>query len=321
MTANVETMTYRFADRADVPWHGLGERVGRNEEVTTYEFQRRAGALWEVVKEPLYIRKTHDNAHYVNEHIKTDAMALIRKDTCAVLNIVTQQYKPIQNSEVFTFFEEYANAGSMQLETAGVLEGGKTVWCLANLGSGFTLRGGDRVQGFLLLANSHAGRAGRAKFTPIRVVCANTLAMAYASSGAEYRISHRSTFNAEQVKHAMGLSTAQMTKFAEQCDFLASRDINSQSFKLFLNSMWPAEQNKDGEVVVPRMVAKVENAYTNEKQNMLPNNWWRAYNAVTYAVDHDESRSDKAKRLNSAWFGNGEKLKVRALQIALEMAK
>jgi hypothetical protein len=34
MSANVETMAYRYADRADIPWHGLGAKIGRDEHVS-----------------------------------------------------------------------------------------------------------------------------------------------------------------------------------------------------------------------------------------------------------------------------------------------
>lgn len=321
MTANVETMAYRFADRTDVPWHGLGERVQRNEEVTTYEFQRRAGLLWEVVKEPLYIRKTKENEHYIADHVKTEAMALIRKDTAAVLNIVTSLYKEVQNTQIFEFFRKYCESGGLEMETAGSLDGGKTIWVLARMKYGFTLAGGDRVQSYVLLSNSHAGRKGRGKITAIRVVCANTLAAALFGGGAEIAFSHKSVFDPEAIRQALGLPEQQVAAFAQQCEFLTSRPLNGASFKNFINTLFPVEVDKEGEKKVPRWQEKVQTAYTQQPMAGLPDTWWQAYNAVTYAVDHDSSRSDKAARLNSNWFGNGEKIKQRAFTVAMEMAQ
>ena len=45
---------------------------------------------------------------------------------------------------------------------------------------------------------------------------------------------------------------------------------------------------------------------------------WGWVNAVTQYVDHEARASTPSHRLNSAWFGNGNRLKNRALEMALE---
>lgn len=319
MTANVETMAYRFADRRDAPWNDIGTRVENNSEVTTYEFLKRAGANWTARKEPLWMRAGVDNHAWLRQHVQTDAFALIRDDTCAVLNIVSKQYKPVQNAQIFEFFKEWCDAGEATIEAAGVLASGKIVWCLANIHVGFTLPGGDRVGGYLLFYNPHDGRAGGIKHIGLRLTCANMLNMLGAAAG--FRIHHRSKFDPEYAKQTMGISREKMEKFARDCEFLSSRACPQILFGDYLRRLWPVEQNAKGEVIIPRMHEKARAGWYAEQQAMLADTWWRAYNAVTYAIDHDKSRSDKAKLLNSNWFGAGEKVKVRALEIALEMAK
>jgi phage/plasmid-like protein (TIGR03299 family) len=318
-------MAYRFADRRDVPWHGLGTPIGRNEDITTEEFRRHAGAHWEAIKYPLWVRATLETPF--KEHIKSDAFALMRTDTHAVLNIVSEQYKPVQNREVFDFFSDFCNAGDMDLETGGVLNEGRTVWALASIRAGFTLAGGDSVQGYCLFSNRHDGHAGRIKFTPVRVVCANTLALAMAGDGSEFRIHHRSQFNADLAKTTLGLAKTQLEQMKEQAEFLASRPMNHPAYLQFLDALFP--------------VRKAVDALTKEERTIRPHNydravqalwqqtgaelnrgtWWQGYNAITYMLDHQEHRKDRGAALNSNWFGEGMKLKKRALDTALEMAK
>jgi phage/plasmid-like protein (TIGR03299 family) len=333
MPANVESMAYRFADRTDVPWHNLGVPVDRNETVTAEEFQERAGAAWTAEKHELWVRANKENG--LREHIKSDAFALMRSDNHFILNTVSKQYQPVQNHEVFNFFHEFCNAGDMDIETGGVLDFGRTVWCLASIREGFTLAGGDRIQGFLLFSNSHGGSAGRIKFTPIRVVCANTLALAHAGNGNDFRIHHRSKFDAEIAKNALGLGHKQLEVFKEQAEFLASRDMNDVGFKAFLDALFPKKliQHEKAvfvneadrhwiEEVRPRNYSRAVDALlTQTGAELNRGTWWSGYNAITYLVDHLNPAQDKARALNGAWFGVGEKLKVQALTTALELAK
>ena len=48
--------------------------------------------------------------------------------------------------------------------------------------------------------------------------------------------------------------------------------------------------------------------------------FWQAFNSVTYMTDHLMGRSAES-RLNSAWFGQNQARKVKALQKAVEFAE
>jgi phage/plasmid-like protein (TIGR03299 family) len=331
MPANVMSMAYRFADRSDTPWHGLGVPVDRNETVTAEEFQKRAGAAWTAEKKQLHFNKYNERSFSESHLVRTDAFALVRSDNHYCLNVVSKQYQPVQNHEVFNFFHEFCNAGDMDIETGGVLDSGRTVWCLASIREGFVLQGGDQVQGYLLFSNSHGGSAGRVKFTPVRVVCANTLAMAHSGAGNEFRIHHRTKFDASAAKNALGLGHQQLEQFKEQAEFLASRDMNDVGFKAFLDKLFPAtivkyergEHEAWTEEKRPRLYEYAADAFINQiGADMSRNTWWSGYNAITYMLDHNVNRiGDGARRLSNTWFGSGEKLKQQALVTALEMAK
>ena len=53
--------------------------------------------------------------------------------------------------------------------------------------------------------------------------------------------------------------------------------------------------------------------------NFAEGSYWQAFNAVTYLTDHELGRSADT-RLQSAWYGVNQQRKVRAMNLALEMA-
>jgi len=327
MPANVETMAYRYADRSDVPWHGLGARIGRSEHVSAAEFQSRAGADWTVSKRPVWYRPAPDVPAKCDE----GHFVLQRDDNHLALSIVGRQYKPVQNTEIFHFFHEFCERGDMVLETGGILDEGRKAWALATLKEGFTLAGGDTVTGHLLLSDSRDGGALRAKFTPIRVLCANTLALAFAGSygngTGEFRLNHRSRFSPAAAKDALGVSHNLMVGMRDQANFLISRPMSSIAFAEFLEKLFPPKVHVDDKgnetVQHPRARDYALDALDTQKgADMGRGTWWQGFNAITYMLDHNKNRiSDDSSRLNNSWFGAGSVLRQKALSTALEMAR
>ena len=99
-------------------------------------------------------------------------LVLVRDSDNKPLGPVGPKFIPTQNSEAFEFFDKFASAGKIKMETAGSLRQGRQIWGLAKMQEGFTVAGKDRVEGYMLVAVSHEwGRANEIRFTPIRVVC------------------------------------------------------------------------------------------------------------------------------------------------------
>jgi len=67
----------------------------------------------------------------------------------------------------------------VRFETAGSLHEGRKVWMLAKLPNSYTL-GGEEIAPYLVFSNSHDGNSSiRVAMTLIRVVCQNTLNLAF----------------------------------------------------------------------------------------------------------------------------------------------
>ena len=174
MPANVETM---FSVR-ETPWHGLGRII--MDAPASREALELAGLDWQVESRNIYSG--------------TGAMipgyrANVRSTDDAVLGVVSDRYRIVQNEEAFQFTDDLLGEG-VTYETAVSLQGGKKVWMLARLPRKYLIAG-DQVEPYLVIFNSHDGSSGvKVAMTPIRVVCQNTLNLALNTAKRSWTARH-----------------------------------------------------------------------------------------------------------------------------------
>lgn len=313
MAHMVETMAYA----GEVPWHGLGERVPS--DLSPEQMMQKAGVDWTVQKVPAF---SEINGNRVN----VGWSALVRSTDSQILSVVTNDWEPVQNSEAFQFFHEYCQAGDMEMHTAGSLRNGQIVWVLAKVKESFELFGGDLVESFLLFTNPHKfGQSIDVRFTPIRVVCKNTLSLSL-NQNVERMVkkSHRTVFDPSTVKEQLGIATDKLAKYKEMAEFLGSKRYTADTLKDYFNKVFPV-MTADKEKVQRKEVSKsaskaLELVTTQPGAEFAEGSWWQAFNAVTYMTDHVVGRNAD-NRLTSAWFGPNKILKVKALETAVEFAE
>ena len=315
MSHEVETMAYA----GEVPWHGLGEKVSN--ELSPMQMMQKAGCDWKVAKVPSHV-------FYDGEMIKTGTEALIRESDNTILSpSVGQNWEPIQNDEAFNFFNEFCLAGDMEMHTAGSLKDGKIVFVLAKIKESFDVLGKDQVDNFMLFSNPHIyGKSANVRMTPVRVVCQNTLNMSMnMESVNEAVINHRRAFNPDVVKESMGLAHEKFEQYRDAANFLATKRYTQDNLITFLNTVFPAANTKRKVVTEAKDLSTtakktLEVIDTQPGAELFPGTYWNALNAVTYMTDHQLGRTADA-RMTSAWFGNNQARKLRAVNTALEMAE
>lgn len=302
-------MAYRESN--GLPWHGLGTPV--SDDMTPREMMEVAGLDWSVEKVPTFIDLN-------GQKIETGQEALVRSTDGKILTQVGKGWNPVQNAEAFDFFTDFVSAGDMVMDTAGSLKEGQIVWAMADVQDGFSLFNGDEVKGYLLFSNPHQyGKAIDIKFVMERVVCNNTLTVALNEKGMPgVRINHRSEFDAESVKVALGISQEKIAKFKDAAEFLGSKRYEDETLKRFMAKVF-GESTRDDKLLSRTAEQAMEYVENQPGDNFRPGTWWNAYNAVTYMADHKLGRTADT-RMASAWFGTNAKRKVDALDIALEMA-
>jgi phage/plasmid-like protein (TIGR03299 family) len=335
MVAAVETMAYA----GEVPWHGLGVPV--EDTMTPEEMLEAAGLNWTVSKRPAYTIAQptwSENASLLNAE---GHHFIVRDSDNSVLSACGEDYVPFQNADTFKFFKKFVSKGEMKMETAGSLKDGQDIWGLAKLESNFELPGGDRVEGYLLIDSPHvSGKALTILFTPIRVVCSNTMALALNTDGKRFRVLHLQAFDDEIMRaaeEALGISESKMAEFQEQTTFLSSKrakPLNVQNFiaELFQPSLLIERGKLDFADDIPlldefsRTSEQIYDAIETSPGADLKSakgTWWGALNGVTYHMDHTKRKSERVKggALYSSWLGPNAITKRKALDLATEYAK
>ena len=299
----------------DVPWHGLGKRVPA--DLSPDQFMVTAGLDWTVSKETM----TTDSGIVV-----PGKKALVRSLDNKVLDVVGSNWNPVQNAEAFEFFDEYVRAGDMEMHTAGSLKGGEIVWALAKTKESFELFKGDVTDNYFLFTNPHKfGKSIDIRMTPIRVVCNNTLTLSLNKNSEQMvTVNHRKAFDPDEVKEQMGIAREKMEQYKSMAEFLGSKRYTGDNLTQYFNEVFgtPAKEKVDN--VIPFTSRNAKNAQevmqSQPGANFAEGSWWQAFNAVTYMTDHLQGREGDS-RLQSAWYGRNRKVKLNALEKALEYAE
>jgi len=305
-----------------VPWHGLGTHLDAPASAT--EAIEAAGLNYDVA---LTSMTTIDGQPI------PDRRAVVRSDSKVVLGVVGKSYQPLQNRQCFGFLDSVVADGRLRYHTAGALGQGERVWMLAKLPDEIRVKNSDDVtEQFLLLSNSHDGSSSlRVFFTPIRVVCANTLGMAERRSrGSGVSIVHKGDLAAKvaEAQETLGLAKQFYDDLGERINRLANHYPSRRQLDLYYESLYPDRadgQNQRAANIRLRLFDLFENGI-GQDMPAIRHTTWAAFNAVTEFVDHHRStrgRTDfdrQSRRLESAWFGSGSRLKSKAWTLALEMA-
>lgn len=296
----------------ELPWHGLGVQVDPN--ISTTEMMKVAGVDWRVQEVESFV-------NFNGKTINTGMKALVRETDGRVLTQVGKNWHPVQNQEAFDFFSEFVEAGQMKMHTAGSLKNGQIVWALAKVEDDFELFNGDKVESFMLFSNPHQyGKTLDVRFTPIRVVCNNTLTLSLnQSSTNSVQLNHRKAFNAEEVKQMLGIAHFKMGQYKEMAEFLGSKRTTEDTMKQYFGHLM-GMSNKDPNELSRTAQRAMEVVIEQPGAQFAEGTWWSAFNAVTYMTDHELGRSNDT-RLQSAWYGTNRKLKTQALEFAIEMAE
>lgn len=303
----------------ETPWHGLGQIISDAPDVKTGI--QLAGLDWSVATRPLYMADGTE----VPTH-----KCVVRSTDQAQLGVVGDRYVPLQNAAAFDWFNPFLESGLATLETAGSLAGGKRVWILARIvdkGSDVGIVGDDAVRKFIMLSNGHDGTlAVRAGFTPVRIVCANTLAMAHGDKGSQLiRLRHSASVvkNLNSLREIMDAANAQFEATAEQFRALARYDINQKDLRDYVKIVLGYEATKDDDLSTraENQISNVIGLFENGRGNNLAGvrgTAWAAYNAVTEYLSHETSANADA-RYTSLWFGANANKNKLALDTALEL--
>ena len=328
---NQRTGRYSFFSVQQKAWHGLGQIV--EDYPTSEEAIKFAGLDYEVVKSPLFTKgssliETEDGVKLGSSELEvSDYFANIRTDNNAVLGVVGKDYHIVQNCEAFSFFDSIVGSNKGILyETAGALGKGERIFITAKLPDYIRVGNGDDItEKYIFLTTSHDGSGSiTAAFTPVRIVCQNTLNASLRNMTNVVRIKHTSGAKQriETAHKVMGLANTMSNQLEGMFNEWSKIRISDDDVKQLIQvSLCPNKKTlellkKGDEDEVSTMFKNtVQDAFAyammSETQQMetTKGTLFGAYNAVTGYFQNVRKYRDNESKLQSIVMGGTAQLK------------
>jgi len=323
---NILTGEDAFFSVKEKAWHGLGKIV--EEYPTSEEAIIFAGLDYEVIKKPIQTMDLEEIKSY---------FATVRTDTAQTLGVVGSKYEVVQNRTAFSFFDALVNNGEgIKYETAEALGDGERIFITAKLPELIKVGRNDLIEQYIFLTTSHDGSGSiMAAFTPIRIVCNNTLNMALNNNSNAVYIKH--TANAEmklnEAAHIIQISetTSELMKTVfnkwakvrvtdKELKKLISLAMspNKEVFKAIATDDKAFEFSQQFQNVCSDVFSYAMNSPTQQMET-TEGTLFGAYNSITGYYQNVNNYKDSNSKLNSIMFGTGLERTKRAFEIFTEV--
>lgn len=328
--------------------------------VTSEEVIQKSGLDWEVAKCPLVAKMDTDTIDYdanidaqygdSDAFIKgsdlyrtcPNAFATYRTDKGIPLGIVKDRYTEVQNIDAFNFFNGAIGKDKAIWQTAGFFGNGERIFVSAKLPNNILVNGKDNVDNYLVFTTSHDGTSGiKILFTPIRVVCENTLnaAIRGASNYVSFRHTKSVHDNIDAAADILGISKAISDNLQNEFDYMSKVKMTDNQVQSFFGDVILTQDEKDriqltghtmAEIILKNWRAINDTEISMKKVNTLSamNDYyfdgpgqreilgtgWGAYNAVTGYYSNIDN-AEGLKRMDSLLYGS----KANKIQTAGEL--
>ena len=272
--------------------------------------------------------------------------ATYRTDVNIPLGNVKSKYEVVQNISAFNFFDGAIGKDKAIWQTAGYFGNGERIFVSAKLPDNITVKG-DKIENYLVFANSHDGTSGvNILFTPIRVICQNTLNAAIRNAESFIRFRHTASVNSKLLSAAEILGISKQKAIVAEQMFNAMTDVkfDDKSTMEYIASIYLTDaefervKSIDEKSGINRLFTRsgqlIQDAQiSTRKVNMLYDTFnyyidgpgqaefrgtaYGAYNAITgYYSNIANLQGDK--RLDSLLYGNAAKVTQTAVEALFE---
>lgn len=338
-----------FATKQVPAWHSLGVVV---DAMTSKEAIVLGGLDFVVEKRPILItssqeipieegkyhnvinRTIEDRPDYQGEHgekVKTKRVAIyrpmlqvsnqfatVRTDNNQPLGIVGSRYHVIQNSEAFDFIDSIIGEGVADYETVGALGQGETVFITCKLRKEMLVNK-DLIDQYLLITMSHDGTSSiTVMFTPVRVVCNNTLSAAL--QGKKNKVIIRHTQNAkaklELSKQLLGIVDKSSLSYQEIFNRLSKQLVfDEEAQHVIAFSLGIDIKCAEG------ISTKAENIFNSAwqyyheglGQKDIVGTGWGVYNGITGYLQNVKTYKDSEAKFKNTFLTSGAEARDKAM--------
>lgn len=335
----------RFYGTRKPAWHGLGKVFEK--AITPGEAVREINMDYIIEKYPL-------SAGLPGGKVYTGKQGIFRSPTrddpeWRYFGSVGDNYEVIQNVDLASIMEPLAAV--WPLETMGSLDQGKCVFMAFNTG-GADIEG-DPINGYFTLVNQQdGGHTVKLVYTPVRIVCQNTLVTGLARATVSLQVQHQTGASAMIAARTNLIAKAQTAIDDTTMIFrqLATKKLTKAQVEKVFNTVYPNPKLPDdlalkdytkedlGELLFSDVqttanvfAARMEKAEQHRNDSMtlftklndeypiLGNTAWHAYNAVVEYADFRGKSSESVDA--SAFIGYRSQEKAMAFKAVQTVVK
>lgn len=347
----------RFLGRRDMAWHELGKVFPQELAIGVLEAVVAAGCDYVVHKVPL-IANVGEIDGFSQPVTLGNKVALMREPTqdepCwHFFGTASDDYGLLQNTDIARVMETLNEV--WPIETVGALKQGRTLFLTFDAGSEDVA--GEEIRKFFLVTDTKdGGTSAKIAFTPVRVVCQNTLTAGLKRAINSASIPHNINaigeleFRVDLLKKLSEAQAATMNSFRA----MAETDVSADSARLIFEAAYPYPSKPKKVMLLEELGEDVQNlpeydevieslkevgstyqyyidradlfreavtdnyAILNEKHPESAHTAWMAWQAVTEAEDWRRGPSTAGKIEASTLFGARAQAKRRAYNVAME---
>lgn len=317
-----DTDTAYFATERQ-PWHAKTATEIVDDVKTAREAIETAGLGWSVDTAPVYVEV---NGQRVEVEGKK---ALVRRDTGAVLSVMSNAYTIVQNRDAFSFVDDVLGGPDVRFNAAGSLYNGARIWLSAVMDRDIYI-GGDldeKVEPYIMFANSHDGSlAVSAWITPMRIACQNALTYSRLSAKRSWKARHTKNVMGKYVeaREMLGIASRYFDDLQTIGDTLIQKRIGSWQMHRMVDALFPmpggkrpdeVDEGRAKTMVLNRREAVLDCLKADDLGN-VKDTAWGFVQAVADWDDHYRTNKNEDIRLSRVLFGDA-KYKDRSMEIAL----
>lgn len=253
-----------------------------------------------------------------------DKKALCNLSTGKCYEVVGNRYAPIQNEEVFTFFDDAIGEGKAQYTAAGTFQEGKIVYMYIKLPDTIRIKGTDDIiQKNAVLYAKHGSGAVRIASTPFRLICSNQLNATIKNS--HFKIGHYRDYERklEHAKNALRDIDYFYNKFGEIADGMAHKQLNAAEVSAYFKQVTLTKAEQESGKISTRnknIRESLEGLFVHGRGHDtvgVRGTLWAAFNAVAEFTDHHQSLRKSTDRNESVLIGSGARMKQKSMDEAL----
>jgi len=312
-----------FVSAREDAWHKLGTVTP---DALTAEDALSAARLggWNVRKLSLTARELSDDGvtSYEVDRFYATARTNPVSGATDILGVVGETYHPIQNEANCELLNALVDESGAHFETAGSLYSGRQVFVTMKLPETMMLAGSDAHELYIAALNSHDGStAFRFMVTPVRIVCANTQALAISQAKSSFSIRHTETAKGRiaEARRALGLTWKYLEEFQAQAERMMAAPLEFKDFRKVVDELWRPVNGADSARTIGNSVRRdaaldvlFKDAAT---QKGIRGTRWAGLQAIGEYIDHYAPAKDAYARAVRTVSGDSMRMKEQAARL------